>query len=379
MFERRIGPDTGLSGAPGEGPVKLLSNDDIDSLLAMDECIGALEDAYRDFGNEDAVEIPRQDTIAPNAREGAVHVFKTMTGTWPRAGLTALRLNSDIVNWPEIGGLPRKVKLPVSSPGGRYNGTVLLFSTDTGQLLSMFPDGVVQKTRVGGTSGVAARHLARDDSRILGLLGTGWQAEAHLEAMCAVRRFEDIRVFSPNPDNRRRFAARFSDRLGVPVRAVDTADAAAADADVLVSATNSMTPTIRPEWIRPGMHITCVRGSELSIEVLRRADRIVLNSAEPVTAYPVRGWPSQVPDFTNGDYSRPDIGVFDMSAAPELKDVLAGKAPGRTRPEEVTCFHNFKGVGIQFVALASLVYRHALERGIGVDVDDAYFTQTVHP
>ncbi len=175
----------------------LLTNDDIESLLSIPECVAALEEAYRDLGNGDAVDMPRQDMIVSNPREGAVHAFKTMSASWPRAGIAAVRLSSDIVTWPVTNGSPRRVKVPLSDPGGRYNGSLLLFSTDTGQLLCMMSDGVVQKTRVGATSGVAAKHLARRDSRVLGLLGTGWQAEGHLEAMCAVWPFDVVRVYSP--------------------------------------------------------------------------------------------------------------------------------------------------------------------------------------
>ncbi|MCC6781001.1 MAG: ornithine cyclodeaminase family protein [Hyphomicrobiales bacterium] len=345
----------------------------------MPDCIASLERAYRDLGEEDAVDIPRQDMLVPNAREGAVHSFKTMSGSWPRGGVAALRLNSDIVSWPVLNGEPRRVKLPVSQPGNRYNGSVLLFSTDTGQLLCIFNDGVVQKTRVGGASGVAAKHLSRQDSKVLGLLGTGWQAEAHLEAMCCVRQLEIVKVYSPNPDNRRRFVERYRTKLNVRIEAVDSAEAAAEGADILVSATNSMTPTIRPEWVRPGIHVASVRGSEIPIEVLSKVDRLVVNTSEPVTAFPARGWPSQVPEFVNGDYSRPDVGVLDLSRVPELKDVVAGKAVGRQSSNESSCFHNYKGLGLQFAALGSIVYREACERKMGLSIDDVYFTQSVQP
>jgi ornithine cyclodeaminase/alanine dehydrogenase-like protein (mu-crystallin family) len=359
--------------------VLVITNEDIESMLTMTECVTCLEDAYRDFGNQDAVDIPRQDMLVPNRREGAVHAFKTMSGSWPRAGVAALRLNSDVVSWPVHNGAPRRVKMPVSEPGGRYNGSVLLFSTDTGQLLCIFNDGVVQKTRVGGSSGVAAKYLSRKESRTMGLIGTGWQAEAHLEAMCAVRRFDIVRVFSPTAENRRRFVARFRAKLNVNIQAVDSAEAAADGADILVSATNSMTPTIRPEWVKPGMHLASVRGSEIPLEVLEKVDRLVVNTGEPVSAFPARGWPSQVPEFDNGDYSRPDIGVIDFSKVPELKAVVAGKVPGRQSEKEITCFHNYKGLGLQFAALGSIVYREAKQRKIGLAVDDRYFTQSVHP
>jgi alanine dehydrogenase len=357
----------------------LVKNEEIEPMLVMSECIERLEEAYRDLGNADAADIPRQDMLVANPREGAVHAFKTMSGSWPRAGIAALRLNSDVVSWPVHNGSPRRVKMPISEPGGRYNGSILLFSTDTGQMLCIMNDGVVQKTRVGGSSGVAAKYLSRPDARVMGLLGTGWQAEAHIEAMCAVRTFETVKVFSPNEANRRRFVERFRAKLNVNIVAAGSADEAAEGADILVSATNSMTPTIRPEWIRPGMHVTSVRGSEIPLEVLKMADRLVVNTNEPVAAFPARGWPSEVPEFKNGDYSRPDMGVIDFSKVPELKDVVAGKAPARQSATEISCFHNYKGLGIQFAALGSIVYREAKARKIGYAVDDIYFTQNVHP
>ena len=91
----------------------ILTNDQISELLDMGECVEALESAYRDLGLADAVDIPRQDMLVANRREGAVHSFKTMSGSWPRAGIAALRLNSDIVTWPEVNGAPRRVKVAI--------------------------------------------------------------------------------------------------------------------------------------------------------------------------------------------------------------------------------------------------------------------------
>jgi ornithine cyclodeaminase/alanine dehydrogenase-like protein (mu-crystallin family) len=113
----------------------LLTNEDVEPLLKMPDCIEAIEAAFADLGNDDAVDIPRQDAIVPIGRDGAVHDLKTMSGTWPKAGIAAIRLNSDIVTGSVVNGTSRRVKLALSEPGGRYNGQVLLFSTDTGQLL----------------------------------------------------------------------------------------------------------------------------------------------------------------------------------------------------------------------------------------------------
>jgi alanine dehydrogenase len=127
------------------------------------------------------------------------------------------------------------------------------------------------------------------------------------------------------------------------------------------------------------MHITSVRGSEIPLSVLKKTDRLVVNTHDPVNAYAAAGWPEQIPEFSNGDYSRPDIGVFDISKAAELKELVAGKVSGRRSDDEITCFHNYKGLGLQFAAIGSIIYAEARKRQIGRTIEDRYFSQTVHP
>src|SRR6185436_20443086 len=108
---------------------------------------------------------------------------------------------------------------------GRWVGLVLLFSTETGQLLAMFPDGVMQRLRVGATSGLGLRQLAREDARRLALIGTGWQAGTQLSAALAVRKFHKVRVWSPRRESREAFAAEAHPRHDVELRAVQSAEA----------------------------------------------------------------------------------------------------------------------------------------------------------
>ena len=361
----------------------ILTNEEIEPLLNMPDCIAAIEQAFRDFGNGHAVDIPRQDAIVPcplpypppQAGEGkgggAIHDLKTMSGSWPAAGIAALRLNSDIVHWPIINNSPRRVKLAISEPGGRYNGAVLLFSTETGQLLCMLNDGIMQKNRVGASSAVAAKYLAPQNPRALGLLGTGLQAGGQLEAMCIVRRFEEVKVYSPNAENRQAFAEHFRRRLQINIRPVASAQEAAAGVDVLVTATNSLRPTIAPEWVKPGMHISSIRRSELPVEVFGKVDRLVVNARVGGETYLARGCPDVPEDSSSG--------VPHIAGVPELKDLAAGMTPGRQSSDEITCFHNYQGLGLQFAAVGSIVYREAVKRKIGLVLDDRYFTQSVHP
>jgi ornithine cyclodeaminase/alanine dehydrogenase-like protein (mu-crystallin family) len=357
--------------------VLLLTNEDVEPLLSMPDCIDAIEAAFHDLGNTDAVDIPRQDAIVPIAREGAVHDLKTMSGSWPKAGMAAIRLNSDIVTGPVVNGLPRRVKIPLSEPGGRYNGAVLLFSTDTGQLLAMINDGIMQRTRVGATSGVAAKYLAREDAKVLGLLGTGFQAGGQLEAMCAVRDFARVKIFSPTKENRERFAAHFRAKLGRDIRAVDSAEEAVADVDVLVTATNSVSPTIQPEWLKPGMHLSSINRTELAPPVFAKIGRLIVNAREGGKSFTARNAPA-IGGFNQGDRNA-HSGIADVETVPELKDLVSGKAKGRQSPTELTCFHNYQGLGLQFAAIGAIVYREAVKRKLGLVLDDRYFTQDVHP
>jgi alanine dehydrogenase len=353
--------------------VIILTNEDIEPLLNMPDCIVAIEQAFRDFGHGRAVDIPRQDAIVPCPLQGggAIHDLKTMSGSWPAAGIAALRLNSDIVHWPIINNSPRRVKLAISEPGGRYNGAVLLFSTESGQLLCMLNDGIMQKCRVGASSGVAAKYLAPQKPRALGLLGTGLQAGGQLEAMCIVRRFEEVKVYGPTPEKRQAFADHFRSRLQINIRPVASAEEAAAGVDVLVTATNSLKPTIAPEWVKPGMHISTIRSGELPLEVFGKVDRLVVNTRAGGETFVAQGCP-HVPEDNAG-------GPPHIAGVPELKDLAAGSTPGRQSADEITCFHNYQGLGLQFAAVGSIVYREALKRKIGLVLDDRYFTQSVHP
>ena len=225
----------------------VLSNDEVARLLSIEECMAALEPMYRDYANGQALLSPRVDNIAPSAYHGGYYGFKHMGGTWPARRIQALRVNSDIVTHPLVAGSPRRVKQPLA-PGadgkGRWVGLVLLFSTETGALLAMFPDGVMQRLRVGAASGLALKHLARADASTLALIGTGWQAGAQLMAARAVRRFRQVRVFSPRAESRAAFAAQFRDVETVnSLRAcVEGADVILAAARTTITATRRMAP-----------------------------------------------------------------------------------------------------------------------------------------
>jgi len=241
----------------------------------------------------------------------------------------------------------------------------------------MANDGIMQRARVGATSGVAAKYLARSDAKTLGLLGTGFQAGGQLEAMCAVRDFSEIKVYSPTPANRRAFAEHYRKALDRNIHAVDSAEEAAEGADVLVTATNSVSPTIEPAWLKPGMHLSSVNRTELKPSVFPLIGRLVVNAREGGKSFTARNCPD-IGGFNQNDRNA-HSGIADVAKVPELRDMTAGRFPGRQSAAEITCFHNYQGLGLQFAAIGAIVYREAVKRKIGLILDDRTFTQTVHP
>ncbi len=364
----------------------ILSNEEIESLLTVEMALKALELAYVGQAAGKAVNRPRTDLYLPGIHEGSVYAFKSMEGGLVDAKVVALRLNSDVIQWQEKQSRIIKEKAP-AAPGNKWVGLILLFSAETGEPLAIFPDGVVQRVRVAVTSALAAREMARQDASTMAIFGSGWQAGAHVPAFCAVRDIKRIRAFSPTKANREKFAKEMETLVGVPVEPVNSPDKAGKDADILVAATNAITRVILPEWMRPGVHATCVKISELGDETIGKANRIVVHAKNFAPENYIAGygdekiWAHDPVDFIRGakrsadQAEKPPLWI----GSPELKEVLGGKIPGRSSAEDVTCFINNIGLGIQFAAVGHAIYSEAMAKGLGREIPTDWFLETVHP
>ncbi len=353
-----------------------LSNDDVEALLGMDECIESFEHAYRAAHEGTAVNGRRSDMITATARQDCVYSLKMVGGVVPGSGIGAVRINSDILSFPDDGGRTRKVKVP-AAPGNRWVGLIMLFSTETGEPLAILPDGVLQRMRVGATSGLAARYLARPDASVVTVLGSGWQAHAQAMAAAAGRKLSEIRVYSPNRDNARAFAADVEKRLELPVKPFDTPEQAVSGADIVLCATNSLQAVFKEGWVRPGMHIGSIRDGELDPAPLLKVDTIIVHdpgnmgSDHLVTAKGI--------DHKEG---RKQVNTYPrlarIASAPSLAALVAGATPGRTSDSQITCFLNFHGLGYQFAAAGAALLAKARASGRGHVLPTEWFTQDVH-
>jgi len=354
----------------------ILSNEEIEKLLTMDECVAMLEELYLDLAGGRALSSPRLDNLVPCNVDGAYYGFKHMGGTWPRRKIQALRINSDIITHPAHEKIPRRVKLPLA--GGRWVGLVELFSTETGELLAIFPDGVAQRLRVGATNGLAVKYLARKDANRVGLIGSGWQAGAQLMAVLAVRPVQEVKVYSPRRENREVFVREAREKLGVDIRAVGTAEECVRDVDIIMSATSSMIPVIQPKWLSPGIHASCIKTQEVDDRVLNSCQRVVVHTKHQGKQMDniLPGTPNIVHQHLKGWWN--DEG-FRWGELTDLPDLIAGKAPGRTGDQEITCFVNNVGLGLQFAAVGALIMEKAGKLKIGHDLPAEWFTESVHP
>lgn len=352
----------------------LLSNEDVETALSMPDCLDALETAYRDLGLRQGANGVRSELLTPAAREDALYSLLTMSGVTPGFGIGAVRINSDIIAWPESHSGPRRTKLP-AAPGDRYTGLVLLFSTRNGEPLAIYPDGVAQRMRVAGTSGLAAKYLARANAREVALLGTGWQAGGQAIAIAAVRNIRRIRCYSPQAERREIFARETQAKLGIECAAVASARAAVSGADVVLLATNSLQPVFAAEWLEPGMHVGSLSRLELDPATVSVADVVFthIREAESRTSRTAGADLGSEAERRKNALSR-DIG---QSTRPELSDLLLGRAPGRRDENQKTVFLNYSGLGYQFAATGHVIYAKARELGLGRELDTNLFTSAV--
>jgi alanine dehydrogenase len=297
-----------------------------------------------------------------------------MGGIWPRRQMLALRINSDVVTTPLVDGKPRRVKVPLA--GGRWVGLIQLYSTETGELLALMPDGVIQRARVGAASALGTRYLARRDARRVGLIGAGWQAGGQVLALLAERPVDEIKVYSLSEARRKTFARAMRDRTGANIRAVDSVDECVRDVDIIQCATSTLVPIVRPEWLHAGIHIGCIKNNEVDDVVLERCDCIGVHNKHEIKEETniLSGTPNVPAQVRDGWWMQDRCKSFVG-----LPDLIAGNAVGRSDDRQITCFVNNLGLGLQFAAIGSLVLEQARRLGLGRELPGEWFSETVHP
>lgn len=237
----------------------------------------------------------------------------------------------------------------------RATGVIILNDYETLMPISIMDGMLLSALRTGANSGVAAKYLARDNSEILGLVGAGAQNRTQLLALNhTLKNLKKVKITDLNKERAQQFSEEMSNKINIPIEVVDTAEQAVRNSDVFVTATVTKTPIVKREWINEGALYIHVGSHECEFDVIEKADKIVVDDWEELKH---RGVETISIMYTNGKIDETGIHA-------EIGEVINGVKSGRTNDEEFIYF-NSVGMGIQDVALASVVYKNALEKGVG--------------
>src|SRR5256712_3733119 len=312
----------------------LLTEKDVEGLLRMDDALAAVEEGLGALGRGDGTNRPRQRV---GTREATVNVMLT---SWPGRGYAGFKYYT------------------TSRAGIRF--WVPLVDIATGELDAVIQADRLGQRRTGAASGGATKSLARPDASTVGIVGTGWQAESQLQAVCAVRSIRRIRCYGRDKARREGFAKKMASLLGVTVEAAGSPETAIREADIAIAATNAPRPVVQGEWLPDGRHINAIGANRLETRepedaAVRRCALVATDSIEQARE-------------ESGDLAEPmKRGLITWDRVHEISEVVAGKVRGRTNADDITLFKSH-GIAIEDVAVAALVYERARDGGIGKSI-----------
>jgi len=291
----------------------VLSQEEVERLLDVDQLLDALERAFVELSAGRASVPPRIAAFSERGLLGAMPGYVD--------GVLAAKLVT---------------LFPDHEPS--HQALIAVFDAETGTPTAVMDGTHITAVRTGGGSAVATRALARDDARVLTILGAGVQGRSHLDAAGRVRDFQEVRIASRKPEH----AHAFAEETGAT--AVDTFEEAVAGADVVCACTSTAEPVLRRDWLDPGTHVTSVGSSMDGPELDRETITAGLLVIESRVAF-------QPPPAGSHE-----LQGLDPSVAVELGEVLSGSHPGRTSPEEITVYKSM-GHAVEDAVAAALVLK----------------------
>lgn len=312
-----------------------LTEDEVERLLPMGDALRVVEEALGALGRGEATNRPRERVRSPGG------VLNVMPAGWPARGYFGFKYYTG------------------SRDASRF--WFQLFSAHSGEPVAAMQADRLGQRRTGAATGVATKYLARPDASVVGIIGTGWQAESQLLGVAAVRHLKEVRAFGRDAAKCKTFAREAGTLLGLEVRPVDTAEAAVRDADIVITATTSKDPVVHGAWLKPGAHVNAIGSNriesrELDDDVIRRASLIMTDSREQA-------------HNEAGDLVDPITrNLLSWEQVREIGDLVAGKVSGRASPEQITVFKSL-GIGLEDVAAGAWVYERAKDRGFGREIE----------
>jgi len=323
----------------------VVTHAEVEQLLAMETCIEVMADTLEALARGELSQ-PLRSIYSPPGAAGAM------------AWMPTYRSGSDAVY-----GMKILCVIPDNPSRGLdgHQGCVVLMDGVTGELRALVNAAAITAIRTAAVSAVATRLLAREDACELALIGAGVQAERHIEAILCVRPIERVRVASRTLESAQRFVERMRPKVRCALEAVKSAEAAVRGADIVVTVTTAREPVLAHAWLAPGTHVNAVGASG---PPHREIDTATWSSAAVFVDR------RESVEREAADYQRAlaegAIGTGHIKA--EIGEVLLGRAPGRTSPDEITLFRSL-GLAVEDVAAAQYILRRAQASGMGTMVE----------
>ena len=322
----------------------VLSEKEVRRLIDIDELIEALEQAHVQFSTGKAV-MPVRQVVPLLQINGRITSMPAYLSASAALGMKVVTFFQDN---------PKK-NLPA------ILATIQLYSVETGKLAAIMDGTYITAIRTACASVMATKILANPKTPVLGILGAGVQARAHIRALGKVRQIECVKVYSPSEKNAQRLKEEMESETRIKIEPVKTAEVAVREADLLVTATTAKEPILKSDWLKPGAHINAVGSHrpdlrEIDAATMKRS-KIFVDSRDAIMA-------------ECGDVllAIKDGAIQESDASVEIGEVLAGKKPGRTSAAEITLYKSV-GIAIQDVATARLVFQKARQQNAGVEVE----------
>ena len=332
----------------------VITDDDVRRLLSMKECIEAMRVCFRDFADGRAVSLPRVRYTVDTSDPGRSYYANVHVGAVPSYRTACVRAGTHLID--KGGFADGRRRLDNHQP---FNWTVIiLYDTETSEPTAFLHESYLSGMRVGATSGVAADAVARVDASVLGLFGTGRQAVAHCEAICAIRPIRQVKVYSPNPSHLDAFIARMT-AAGLPVVAGSGPEAVVRGSDIVCCTTNSTSPVLSGDWLEKGQMVISIANSdvtgkrhEVDEATFARSDDIIIND-----------WDSVYANKQTELLDRIENGLVDRDRVHLLGDIVSGRATVRSTMDNIVYYKNNTGLAMQFAAAGAIVCRKLKEEG----------------
>ena len=312
-----------------------ISENEIETLLPIDDCIDSMEKAFMDWGHSNATNMPRYRLPLTS---GALQVLAGSSGTEEVAGI--------------------KTYVTGSNQGTQM--VVLLYSTATGKPIAILNSTALGQIRTGAASGLATKYLTINNSKTVAVIGSGFQAETQLSAMQSVRNIDKAFVYSRNKDNRQNFANKMSKKLNIEIEPVNQPEHAIANSDIICTITNSREPVFSGESLLDGVHINAAGSNHWA---RRELDNQTISKCKIVVCDDVDNAKSECGELIWAAETR----KFNWNQAYNLKDIVSNQVDV-TRFINSTSLFESQGLGIEDVYAGMYVYRKAIETGLGKEI-----------